>query len=300
MKVLISGASGLIGRSLVPFLTAAGYGVSRLVRSKHEGGESGVYWDPSAGEIDWLKLEGLSVVIHLAGAPITGRWSAAKKTAIRESRVNGTRLLCETLASLSSPPRVLISASAGGYYGDRGDEILGEESEADSSFLSLVCQEWEAATAPAVERGIRVINLRMSFVLSAEGGALARMLPAFRMGFGGVIGSGRQYVSWISIDDLLRIILFAIATESLAGPVNAVTPNPVTNLEFTRALGRVLGRPVFFHLPALAVRLIFGEMGNEVLLASVRMQPLQLQKAGYQFCFPDLEGALRHMLQDRA
>jgi hypothetical protein len=296
MNILVSGASGLIGQSLVPFLTAAGYRTSHLVRSNRQGEESEVHWNPSAGEIDAQRLEGFGAVVHLAGEPIAGRWSAAKKSAIRESRVKGTRLLCETLARLSSPPRVLIAASAGGYYGDRGDEVLREESAAGSSFLSRVCQEWEAATKPAAARGIRVVNLRMGFILSPRGGGLARMLPAFRTGAGGRIGSGKQYMSWIGIDDLTRMILFAITTETLSGPVNAVAPNPVTNLEFTRMLGRVLGRPAVFLLPAVVVRLVFGEMGGEVLLASTRMEPARIESAGFQFRFPDLEGALRHLL----
>jgi len=255
-----------------------------------------VYWNPTAGEIDAPKLEGFDAVVHLAGEPITGRWNATRKTAIRESRVKSTRLLCETLARLSKRPRVLVAASASGYYGDRGDEVLREESGAGSLFLSQVCQEWEAATKPAAERGIRVVNLRFGFILSRAGGGLAKMLPAFMMGAGGKIGSGKQYMSWIGIDDLLQIILFATTAETLSGPVNAVAPNPVTNLVFTETLGRVLGRPAIFPMPAFAVRLAFGEMGKELLLASARIEPARLLSAGYQFRFPELEGALRHLL----
>ena len=255
-----------------------------------------MYWNPAAGEIDAPKLEGIDAIVHLAGETINGRWTSAKKRAIRESRVKGTRLLCETLAKLSNRPRVLVAASASGYYGDRGDEVLREESEAGSSFLSQVCQEWEGATKAAAERGIRVVNLRIGFVLSRAGGGLAKMLPAFKMGVGGKIGSGKQHMSWIAIDDLAQIILFATSAESLQGPVNAVAPNPVTNLEFTKTLARVLRRPAIFPMPAFAVRLAFGEMGEELLLASARLEPARLLSAGYQFRFPQLEGALRHLL----
>jgi hypothetical protein len=201
------------------------------------------------------------------------------------------------MIGLSSRPRVLVAASASGYYGDRGDALLREESGAGSSFLSKVCQEWEAATKRAAESGLRVVNLRIGFVLSAAGGGLAKMLPAFKIGVGGRIGSGKQYMSWIAFDDLVQIILFAITTEALKGPANAAAPNPVTNSEFIKTLGRVLGRPTIFPMPAFAVRLAFGEMGEELLLASTRMEPAQLLSAGYQFRFPQLEGTLRKLLR---
>jgi len=299
MRILLTGSSGLIGQALIPVLAASGHPVTCLVRFKPQGGESRAYWNPAVGEIDTPKLEGFDAVVHLAGEPVSGRWNAAKKNAIRDSRVKSTRLLCETLARLSSPPRVLVAASASGYYGDRGEEALREESAAGSSFLSWVCQEWEAATRPAAERGIRVVNLRIGFVLSPAGGGLAKMLPAFKMGAGGKIGSGKQYLSWIAIDDLVQIILFATSAEALQGPVNAVAPNPVTNTEFTKTLARVLRRPAIFPMPAFAVRLAFGEMGEELLLASARLEPTRLMSAGYQFRFPELEGALRHLLRSK-
>jgi hypothetical protein len=296
MKILLTGSSGLIGQALIPVLATGEHRATCLVRFKPQGEESLVYWNPAAGDIDAPKLEGFGAVIHLAGEPVSGRWNAAKKSAIRESRVKSTRLLCETLARLSRRPQVLVAASASGYYGDRGEEVLREESEAGSSFLSRVCQEWEAVTQPAAEHGIRVVNLRIGFVLSPAGGGLAKMLPAFKMGAGGKIGSGKQYLSWIAIDDLVQIILFATTVEALHGPVNAVAPNPVTNSEFTKTLARVLRRPALFPLPAFAVRLAFGEMGEELLLASARLEPARLLSAGYQFRFPHLKGALRHLL----
>ena len=296
MNILVTGASGLVGRALTPVLTAGGHQVNCLVRFKSRPGSSLVYWNPAAGEIDVPGLEGSEAVVHLAGEPITGRWNASKKRAIRDSRVKGTRLLCGALAKLSDRPRVLVAASASGYYGDRGDAVLREESGAGADFLSEVCREWEEATQPAVEQGIRVVNLRIGFVLSPAGGGLAKMLPAFKLGSGGRIGSGRQYLSWIAIDDLVQIILFSLTTESLRGPANASAPHPVTNSEFTRTLGRVLRRPTFFAVPALGVRLVFGEMGKALLLSSARLEPARLLEAGYQYRFPELEGALRHVL----
>jgi hypothetical protein len=296
MNILVSGSSGLIGQSLMPVLTSGGHRVTCLVRFQPRGGESAVYWNPAGQVMDATTLEGFDAVVHLAGEPVTGRWTAAKKRAIRESRVRGTRLLCEALARLSHRPRVLVAASASGYYGDRGGEVLREESNAGSSFLSQVCREWEEATKPAAESGIRVVNLRIGFVLSSTGGGLAKMLPAFKMGGGGKIGSGTQYLSWIAIDDLVQIISFAATSEALYGPANASAPNPVTNWEFTRTLGRVLRRPTIFPVPSFAVRLAFGDMGEELLLASTRMEPARLLSAGYQFRFPELEGALRHLL----
>jgi len=297
MNFLITGSSGLVGQALIPALKSGGHSVAFLVRLKPQPAAPLVYWNPAGREIDASRLEGFDAVVHLAGESVSGRWTPAKKRAIRESRVQGTRLLCEALAKLSRRPRVLVAASASGYYGDRGDELLREESSAGSSFLSEVCQEWEAATKPAAEHGIRVVNLRIGFVLSRSGGGLAKMLPAFTMGVGGKIGSGKQYMSWIEIDDLVQIILFAATTEALSGPTNAAAPKPVRNSEFTKMLGRVLRRPAIVAMPAFAVRLAFGEMGDELLLASTRMEPARLLSAGYQFRFPQLEGALRHLLR---
>jgi uncharacterized protein (TIGR01777 family) len=293
MKVLISGATGLVGSALVPFLTTGGHEAARLSR---RAGPEDVAWDPVARELDAGALEGMDGVVHLAGENIAGRWTAARKERIRRSRIDGTRLLAERLASLDRKPRVLVCASAIGYYGDRGDEILREDSPAGSGFLAEVCREWEAAAEPARRAGIRVVHLRFGVILTSAGGALAQMLTPFRMGLGGRVGSGRQYLSWVSLDDAVGAIHHALTREGLHGPVNVVAPRPVTNLELTRTLGRVLSRPTLFPLPAFAARLVFGEMADALLLASARVVPERLQAAGYEFRHPDLEGALRHVL----
>ena len=242
------------------------------------------------------ELEDFDAVVHLAGEPITGKWTPAKKARIRESRVQGTRLLCESLRHLRDRPLVLVSASAIGYYGDRGDDVLDEESPAGTLFLSEVAKAWEAATEPARRGGIRVVNLRIGFVLSKTGGGLATMLSPFKWGIGGHVGSGRQYLSWIAIDDLVGAVSHAILSDELRGPVNAVAPYPVTNREFTKTLGRVLWRPTIFPLPVFAAHLMFGEMADNLLLASARVQPTRLLASGYEFRFPELKGALRHVL----
>jgi hypothetical protein len=249
-----------------------------------------------AGSIDTSGLQGVEAVVHLAGENIAERWTAAKKANIRDSRANGTRVLCEALTGLTPLPKVLVSASAIGYYGDRGAEVLTEDSASGSGFLAEVCRAWEVATEPAHQRGIRVVRLRFGVVLSAAGGALAKMLPPFRLGLGGTLGSGRQYMSWIALDDAVGAIHHAVVTEPLQGPTNAVAPQPVTNQAFTKALGSVLRRPTLLPLPAFAARLIFGEMADELLLASTRVQPAKLQASGYSFRYPELEGALRHVL----
>jgi uncharacterized protein (TIGR01777 family) len=297
MHILVTGASGLVGSVLVPFLTTGGHRVSRLVRSTPSPGQGEIPWQPETGSIATPALEGIDAVVHLAGENIaTGRWTAEKKAKIHASRVQGTRLLCEALARLVHPPRVLVSASAIGYYGDRGAESLHEASQPGSLFLAEVCQAWEAATAPAVERGIRVVHLRFGMVLSPAGGALAQMLLPFKLGAGGVIGSGRQYMSWIALDDAIGAVLHALMTPSVQGPVNAVAPQPLTNRDFVTILGRVLGRPTLLPLPALAARFAFGEMADALLLASTRVEPRQLLETGYVFRYPDLDSALRHLL----
>ncbi|HLW79862.1 MAG TPA: TIGR01777 family oxidoreductase [Terriglobia bacterium] len=314
MRILITGSSGLIGSALRPAFATAGHSVIRLVRSGqgglegqkgHEGqeanpAEGAILWDPRLGSMEpgeRARLEGLDAVVHLAGESIAGgRWTAGRKAKIRDSRVLVTRFLATVLAGLERPPRVMVCASAVGYYGDRGDEVLTEESSSGEGFLAGLCQEWEQAAEPAREKGIRVVNLRIGLVLSGAGGALKQMLTPFRLGLGGVIGSGRQYWSWIAIDDVVGAFQHALITDSLRGPVNTVGPGPVTNREFTRTLGRVISRPTVFPLPAFAARLAFGDMANELLLAGQRVEPRRLIESGYEFRFRDLDAALRHVL----
>jgi hypothetical protein len=243
-------------------------------------------------------LEGIDATVHLAGENIAARrWTPAQKAKIRESRVGGTRLLAETLAKLRKPPRTLVCASAIGFYGDRSDQRLNEDSPPGTGFLADTCREWEAAARPAVEQGIRVVHLRTGLVLASQGGALAKMLPPFRLGIAGIIGSGRQYMSWISLGDLVAVISYALSNETQRGPVNAVAPNPVTNYEFTKTLGRVLRRPTLFPMPAFAARLAFGEMADGLLLASTRVEPKRLLDCGFRFRFPELEAALVQAVQ---
>ncbi len=297
MTVAVTGASGLVGDALCSLLSTGGHKVLRLVRKPGTDDEGTAFWDPASGAIDASALEGVDAVVHLAGENIAaGRWTAARKRAILESREAGTRLLASTLAGLTQKPKVLVSASAIGWYGDRGDEILPEEAAPGEGFLADVCRAWEDATGPAEAAGIRTVNLRIGVVISAAGGALATMLPPFRAGVGGVLGPGSQYMSWIGLDDVLGAILHAIATPSLAGPVNATAPTPATNRELTKTLGRVLGRPTVAPVPAFAARLLFGEMGDALLLASTRVVPGKLLASGYEFRHPALEEALRHTL----
>jgi uncharacterized protein (TIGR01777 family) len=297
LRVAVTGATGLVGGALVPALRAAGHRVDRLSRRPPAAGTTDIQWDPARGELDPRALEGVDAVVHLAGESIAaGRWTAAVKERVRRSRVDGTRLLAETLGRLPRRPRVLVAASAVGYYGNRGETPLTEESPPGSGFLSEVCRAWEAAADPARAAGIRVVHPRIGLVLAREGGALPRMALPFRLGAGGVIGDGRQYWSWIELTDLVRVIEVCLALDALAGPVNAVAPAPVTNREFTRVLGRVLGRPTFVPLPALAVRLLLGEMGQALLLDSARVLPRRLERAGFRFRRPDLEDALRAAL----
>ena len=298
MRVAVSGSTGLVGSEVVASFSAAGHEVVRLIRRAAAPGESAVRWDPGKGEVDAAGLEGLDAVVHLAGENVgSGRWTAARKAAIRDSRVKGTRLLCEALAGLVRPPETLVCASAVGYYGDRREEALTEESPPGAGFLPEVSREWEAASGAASRKGIRVVALRFGMVLSPKGGALARMLPLFRSGLGGVIGGGRQYVSWVALDDIPPIILHALHRVDLGGPVNAVAPRPVTNREFTETLGSVLSRPTPLPVPAFALRLAVGrEMADALLLASARVLPRRLEETGYHFLHPELGAALRHLL----
>ena len=274
MKILISGSHGLVGRALIRSLETEGHEIFRLVRYAPRS-DAEVEWSPDRYSIALAMIEGFDAVVNLAGESIAeGRWTEEKKRRIRESRVRGTKLLSDTLASLSNPPRILICASAIGYYGNRGDEILTETSAPGDDFLAEVCVEWEKATALATEKGIRVVNTRFGVILDKNGGALAKMLPPFRMGVGGRVGSGKQWMSWIALDDVVGGIKFALANDSLKGPVNFVAPNPVTNAEFTKTLGKALSRPTLFPIPAFGVRLAFGEMADALLLSSQRVQPL--------------------------
>jgi len=296
MRILLTGSSGMIGHALVTSLTADGHTVVRLMRSHTPAPGRHISWDPDKGIINADELEDFDAVVHLAGESIVGRWTAEKKARILESRIKGTRLLSEALVHLRMRPMVLVSASAIGYYGDRGDREIDEESPAGSMFLSEVAKAWEAATAPAARSGIRVVSVRIGFVLSKAGGGLAAMLKPFKFGVGGRVGSGRQYLSWIAIDDVVGAISHAILSDALHGPVNVVAPRPVTNREFTKTLGRVLWRPTIFPLPAFAARMVLGEMGDELLLASARVVPARLLATGFEFKYPELAGALHHVL----
>jgi uncharacterized protein len=298
MKILISGSHGLVGTALIQALESEGHDIFRLVRyAPHS--ETEIEWSPERYSIALARLEGFDAVVHLAGESIAeGRWTDEKKRQIRESRVKGTRLLGDALANLTNPPQTFVCASAIGYYGDRGDELLTEASAPGNDFLSSVCVEWESATALASEKGIRVVNCRFGIILDARGGALKKMLPPFRMGVGGKIGSGKQWMSWIALDDVVSGIKFALANDSIRGPVNFVAPLPVTNAEFTKTLGKVLSRPTIFPIPAFGVRLLFGEMADALLLSSQRVESAALQSSGYLFKYAQLEGALRHVLKD--
>ena len=297
MRVLISGASGLVGSRLARSLVARGDQVQRLVRRAPEGTDE-LEWNPAdiTGGLDPLALD-TDAVVHLAAENIAeGRWNAAKRARIRDSRVIGTRTLSEALARATAPPRVLVSASAVGYYGERGDALLDETSARGAGFLPQICADWEAATRPAEETGIRVVKLRLGVVLDRERGALAKMRLPFKLGLGGRVGSGRQFMSWIAIADLVRAIAFALDTEQLTGPVNAVAPEPVTNAAFTAALGGALSRPTLLPMPAFAARLAFGPMADDLLLASTRAVPGVLRDAGFTFDTPGIDGALRATL----
>lgn len=294
MKILVSGASGMVGSALTERCVAEGDRVIPLGRRPVSGG---LVWDPSAGRIDLEALNGFDAVVHLAGETVAGRWTAEKKRAIRASRVDGTKLLCESLAQLSHPPAVLISASATGFYGDRAEMVCDETASVGQGFLAEVAAEWERATQPAIAAGIRVVHLRIGIVLSQKGGALREMLLPFRLGMGGRIGSGRQYWSWITLHDLVRVIRFCITETRLQGPVNAVSPESVTQADFAKALGRAIHRPSILPMPAFLAKAVLGEMAEGLLLASTRAMPRRLLATGFEFKEPRLDPALRGLLR---
>ncbi len=296
MRIAITGSSGFVGTAAAADLTAAGHDVVRLVRSAATRPGT-AHWDPATGALDARAMGAIDAVVHLAGENVAGgRWTAARKRAIAESRGPATERLCRALAALPRRPRVLVAASAIGIHGDRGEEELDERSAPGTGFLAEVAQAWEAGTAPAAEGGIRVVNLRLGMVLDPRGGALRRMLLPFRLGLGGRLGHGRQWVAWITLADLLGAVRFVLEREDLAGPVLAVAPAPVTNRAFTAALAAALHRPAFLPAPAFALRLAFGEMADALLLASQRARPRRLLDAGFRFAQPDLGAALRTML----
>ncbi len=294
--VAISGATGLIGSALAARLRARSVRVRRLVRTAHPQSPDDIVWDPMRGVLSPNDLEGADAVVHLAGEPLAHRWTDARRRAIRESRVRGTELVARTIAALDRRPRVLLSGSAIGIYGDRGDEPVDEESALGSDFLAGVTREWEAASVAAADAGVRVVLLRSGIVLSPKGGALERLLLPFRLGVGGPIGNGRQWMSWIALDDHVRAMEHALVTTGMHGPVNLVSPNPVTNAEFAATLGRVLSRPALVPAPAFALELVYGEMARATILAGQRVLPKVLLRTGFQFAHPTLEQALRYEL----
>ncbi len=296
MKVAITGSTGLVGRSLTALLGAGGDHVVPMVRTR-DVGRDGVFWDPQSGNVDLNHLAGVDAVVHLAGENIAGkRWNGRVKAAIRDSRVQGTKSIAQICATLPRNPDVLVCASAVGFYGDRGDEELTESSDAGVGFLSDVCQEWESAAEPAREAGIRVVHMRFGVVLSPLGGALEKMLLPYKLGGGGPIAGGQQWIPWISIDDACGAIQHAIVTTDLEGPVNTVAPNPVTNADYATTLGGVLGRPAVVPMPGLVAKIAFGEMAKHLLLGSTRALPKRLTSSGYRFQHPKLDGALKHLL----
>ena len=298
MRILVSGSHGLVGGALIKSLLSGGHSVSRLVREVPVKGSSDIEWDPERGTIDRDKLSGFDAVVHLAGESIaSGRWTPEKKQRIRESRIKATLLLSNALAESHQPPGVLVSASAIGFYGDRGDELLTELSAPGNDFLAEVCVEWERSTSPAEEKGIRVVRTRFGIILDKKGGALAKMLPPFRLGIGGKVGTGKQWMSWIALDDVITGLQFVIEQESIAGAVNFVAPNPVTNATFTSSLGRTLGRPTFLPVPVFGARLAFGEMADALLLSSQRVEPSKLKESDFSFQHTTLPEALAAILK---
>jgi uncharacterized protein (TIGR01777 family) len=297
-QVLLTGSSGLIGTSLVRNLRRNRISTITLSRRPSPGASGTEIWDPyAASPISLKALEGTTAAVHLSGANLAGhRWTSAYKCEIRDSRITPTRALATMLAALQPKPAVLVSASAIGIYGDQGDEILTEASSSASGFLPELCLEWERATQPAADAGIRVVHLRFGVVLTPEGGALAKILPIFRAGLGGELGSGRQWISWIALPDAIRVIEFALQTASLSGPINLVAPNPVTNSDFTRALGHALHRPAVLRVPAFALRWAIGQMAQDTILGSQRVLPARLSAAGFNFEYPEIEAALEAVL----
>lgn len=297
MKILVSGSHGLVGSALIASWQKDGHQVSSLVRRPPRSSDE-IEWDAEGGISSLSALEGFDGVVHLAGESIAeGRWDDEKKRRIRDSRIKGTTILSEALAQLQTPPGVFVCASAIGYYGNRGDEMLTETSAPGNDFLAGVCVEWENATRAAKAKGLRVVNARFGIILSTDGGALAKMLTPFRMGVGGRVGSGDQWMSWIALDDVVSGLRFVLDDESVSGPVNFVAPNPVTNSEFTKKLGSALSRPTIFPIPAFAVRLAFGEMADALLLSSARVKPAEFEKRSFKFAYPELAGALKHILR---
>jgi uncharacterized protein (TIGR01777 family) len=298
MIIAITGSSGLVGSALVEALEADGQFVRRVVRRAPRDAAHEIRWDPIGGTIDAVHFNDVDAVVNLAGENLAAhRWTESFKQQIRDSRIRSTKLLSETLAGLASKPTVLVSASAVGFYGDRGDELVDESSPRGDGFLAQVCQDWEDATHAARDANIRVVNLRIGMVLTRKGGALAKLLTPFRLGVGGILGNGRQYISWITLDDLVRAIKFSLQSAAFNGPVNAVAPEPVTNREFTTALGRALGRPTVLPMPAFAARMMLGEMADEMLLGGARAEPRALTAAGFQFEHPHFAPALQHALE---
>ena len=297
MNIAVTGASGLIGSALVDSLTSKGHAVYRIVRAKSQEDGTDIEWIPENGDWDTAFVNGLGGIVHLAGENIASdRWTKEKKEKIRNSRIYGTRSLCKNILKLAKVPDVFVCASAIGFYGDRGNDIMTEESAKGYRFLSEVCEKWEGEAAVVTSANIRVVNLRFAMVLSADGGAVPEMLSAFKKGVGGRLGSGKQYVSWIAIDDAINVIHHVLTDSSLSGPVNAVSPQPVTNKVFTKTLGKIIKRPTFIPMPAFSARLVFGEMADELLLASTRVEPAKLVNSGFKFKYPGIDEALRSVI----
>lgn len=299
MKILLTGSSGFIGSSLVAFLKERGHQVIKLVRKSERLNSDERFWDPAKGIIQIEDLQDVDAVINLAGDNISnGRWTEEKKKRIFDSRIKSTKLLCEALSILDQPPKVLISASAIGFYGDRGDLVLMEDSLKGTGFLADVCENWEKATDNAIHKRIRVVNLRLGVVMSPKGGALKTMLFPFKWGLGGKLGSGAQYLSWVALEDVLAIINFVLENEIIKGPVNAVSPYPLTNAEFTKHLGSIIHRPTLFSVPTIALRMLLGQMADEMLLVSSRVVPQKLVESGYVFKYPTIDSYLKVALKE--